>query len=211
MHSRAMPARLRSPWNRASGEPLDSDAHATSGSGSRSAGWPTAAVTGIPGPRISTRKPVNAATTTPARSGPSDAPGVACSGSAGATTPRTTRPATARCNNTSRSPSPPPPTRSPTMKRPNASQDPVSGDRTSLRPRPVPDNPRSSSHGRRSTQDVFGDAPIVRPGIAVARVRAEPSLWFLWFLLLLWVIVFNLLVGETSCRRLVDRRGWARF
>ena len=53
------------------------------------------------------RKRASAATSTPARSAPSDAPGAASCGNAGATTPHTTPPATARCNATSLSPSPP--------------------------------------------------------------------------------------------------------
>jgi len=65
---------------------------------SRSAGWRTAAATGTPGPRVSTPKPVSAVTSTPARSGPSAAPGAVSCGNAGATTPHTTPPDIAPCN-----------------------------------------------------------------------------------------------------------------
>ena len=101
------PARPPSPSSPANGRPPASAGRATSDCGSRSAGWRTAAATGTPGPRPSTPKPVSAVTSTPARSGPSAAPGAASCGNAGATTPPTTRHDTARCNATSPSPSRP--------------------------------------------------------------------------------------------------------
>ncbi len=99
----AKPRSLSSPGN---GRPPGSDARATSAYASRSAAWPTQAATGTPGPKTSTPKPANAVISTPARSAPSDAPGAASCGNAGATTPPTTPPDTARCNATSPSPSP---------------------------------------------------------------------------------------------------------
>ena len=53
------------------------------------------------GRKASTPKPASAATNTPARSAPSDAPGAVSCGNAGATTPPTTLRVTARCNATS--------------------------------------------------------------------------------------------------------------
>jgi transposase len=84
-----------------------SGGRATSAYASRSAGSRTAAATGIPGPKTSTPKPASAATSTPARSAPSDAPGAASCGNAGATTPPTTPRDPAHCSATSRSSSPP--------------------------------------------------------------------------------------------------------
>jgi hypothetical protein len=97
------PAKRRSPWSPGKGRPPDSDGRATSGYASRSAGSRTQAATGTPGPRVSTPKPASAATSTPARSGPSAAPGAASCGNAGATTPPTTLSDTARCSATSQS------------------------------------------------------------------------------------------------------------
>ncbi len=100
----------------------------------------------------------------PARSAPSDAPGAVCCGNAGATTPHTTQRDTARCNATSPSPSPARQARSLTRRPRDDSPDPVSGDRISPPPLPVPDNPIPSSAEKRLTQDVSGDIPIVRLG-----------------------------------------------
>ena len=80
----------------------------------------TAPATTTPGPRTSTPAPATAGTTTPARSAPSDAPGAASSGAAGRTACRMTRPATAPCSSTSRSPSRPCQGPSSTMPQPSA-------------------------------------------------------------------------------------------
>jgi transposase len=82
-----------------------SDARAISACASRCADWRTAAATGTPGPKTSTPKPASAATNTHARSAPSDAPGAASCGNAGATTRHTTPRDTAHYNVTSPSPS----------------------------------------------------------------------------------------------------------
>ncbi len=79
---------------------------ATSGCAKRSTRWLTAPATGTPGRRISTPKPAPVATTTPARCAPSAAPGPGSCGAAGKIACPTTPPATARCNDTSLSPSP---------------------------------------------------------------------------------------------------------
>ena len=101
-------ARPRSRSNRASAKPPASAGAATNGYAGRFTPWLTAAATTIPGRKTSTPKPSRVATITPARYVPSDAPGHASCGSAGKTACRMTPPATARCSDTSLSPSPPP-------------------------------------------------------------------------------------------------------
>ena len=93
---------------------------ATSDCAPRSPRSPTAPATGTPGPPTSTPARSPAATTTPARSAPSAAPGAASSGAAGKTAPRTTPPATAPCSNTS-------PSRSPARRGPVPTSPPPSG------------------------------------------------------------------------------------
>ena len=99
---------------------------ATNGSGSRSAGSRTAPATGTPGPTPSTPRREHAATNTPARSAPSDAPGAASCGNAGNTAPHTTHHDTERCNATSPSPSPRRRTSCPTSPPPSGRPAPLS-------------------------------------------------------------------------------------
>jgi transposase len=101
------PARPPSRSSPANAKPPPSGGRATSACAGRSALWPTLLATTTPGRRTSTQAPATAGTTTPARSAPSDAPGAASYGAAGRTACPTTRPATAPCNSTSRSPSRP--------------------------------------------------------------------------------------------------------
>jgi hypothetical protein len=105
--SPATPARPRSPKSPANARPQRSAGGATSGCAVRSTPWLTAPATGTPGRRISTPKPAPAATITRARYAPSAAPGPPSCGVAGKRACPTTRPATAPCNDTSQSPSPP--------------------------------------------------------------------------------------------------------
>ena len=101
------PAKPPSRSNRGNGRPPASAEPATSDCASRSAGSRTQAATGTPGPRLSTPRHSSAATSTRARSAPSDAPGAASCGNAGATTPHTTPRDTAHYSATSPSPSRP--------------------------------------------------------------------------------------------------------
>ena len=165
---RRRPSRRRR-WSPANGRPPASDERATSGCASRSAGWRTSSRHWHPWAQTSTPKPASAATSTPARSAPSDAPGAASCGNAGATTPHTTPRDTARCNATSPSPSPARRAQCPTSLPPSGWPAPLSPNgRPARAEREALDSkPPSATHGR-LTQDVFGDVRIAGSNVACA-------------------------------------------
>jgi hypothetical protein len=105
--SRATPVMPRSRSSEANAKQRAFAGAATSGCARRSASWPTAPATGTPGHKRCTPTRSPGATTTPAQSAPSAAPGVASSGDAGRTASPMTRRATAHCGNGSPSSSPP--------------------------------------------------------------------------------------------------------
>src|ERR1035438_9576726 len=102
------PATPPSPRSPANTKPPPSAGPATSAYAGRSERSRTAPATTTPGPKTSTPAPASAGTTIPARSAPWDAPGAGSYGAAhGRTACPMTRPATAPCSSTSRSPSRP--------------------------------------------------------------------------------------------------------
>ena len=168
------PAKPPSRSSRGNGRPPASAEPATSDCASRSAGSRTQAATGTPGPRLSTPRHASAVTSTRARSGPSDAPGAASCGNAGATTPHTTPRDTAHYSATSPSPSQPRRAPCPTSPPPSGWPAPLSpngrpqAEREALDSKP----PSATPHGR-LTQDVFGDQTQLRPGCRPSRERVS--------------------------------------
>ncbi len=123
----------------------------------RSADWPTAPATGIPGPKITTPPLVLEDTITPARCAPSGAPGAASSGAAGKTTPPMTPINIELCNGTSPSPSQPPPVRGPTSPPPSGW--------------PAPSSPTRRPEGPSAQRQTASRCPRPRPRVDTGRLH----------------------------------------
>jgi hypothetical protein len=123
--SRPTPAKPQSRSNQANAPLPAFGAGATNDYAQRSADWPTAPATGIPGPKTTTPRLVPAATITPARYAPLAVRGIASSGAAGKTRPLMTPPCIELCNSAS----------------PSRSQQRLAGGSTSPRPGEWPQEP----------------------------------------------------------------------
>ena len=140
-------------------EPPASAGPATSACARRSSRWRTPAATTTPGRRTSTPPPAPAGTTTRAQSVPSAVAGAESYGAAGRTACPTTPPATAPCNDTSQSLSPP-------RRAPGPTQPPPSG-------WPAPPSPDGRPAGPSAQRLTASRHPLSQSALDTGRPRGQ--------------------------------------